>query len=160
MIDKITFNSENKKGKYGEELVIKYLKATNISYEDVRLEKEYQKIDVDFLVGPRNRKWEVKTDTIMNSTGNIVLETHIEQNGVCNPGYWGVTEADVLIYVDAVAEIVYGATIEEIKADLATFNPRQTKTTKNDGGRLKTMHITLYPLERMRKLKSFSILWE
>ena len=31
MIDKITFNSENKKGKYGEELVIKYLKATNIS---------------------------------------------------------------------------------------------------------------------------------
>lgn len=87
-------------GKRGEEHIIDYLKSSPrvTDLVDVRNDRAYQKIDVDFLMtldDGKEYKVEVKTDTY--KSGNIYYET-ISSKEAETTGCFEKTEADYLFY--------------------------------------------------------------
>lgn len=89
-------------GEIGEEKVYEYLSLNKSvkRIEDVRKDKDYQCIDVDFVCYDENNKKcliEVKTDRKAHNTGNIVYE--IISNKYYNTvGCFEKTKADKIFY--------------------------------------------------------------
>ena len=67
------FKQQQRIGEIGEEAVLAYLSKRH-KVEDVRLNKYYQNIDIDFIVD--GHTLEVKTDNNIAYTGNIYIETY------------------------------------------------------------------------------------
>ena len=67
------FKEDNEIGKRGEQIFSRFLDKLNLPYRDVSDLPEYQKQDVDFIVGfgQDDVKFEVKNDTRIASTRNI-----------------------------------------------------------------------------------------
>lgn len=82
----LDFHQDIEKGIPGEEMYIQYLINNNIHYVDVRSEKDYRKMDVDFLVGEKERMVDVKTNYKDND--QLIFETY----GNCEPKYGKKTD--------------------------------------------------------------------
>ena len=59
-------------GKIGEEDFIEYCHKNNLIVEDKTNDKEFQAIDVDFIVN--GYYTELKTDNLIDKTGNFPIE--------------------------------------------------------------------------------------
>lgn len=84
-----------KYGKLGEKVFLD--NYSNLDVEDVREQRFYQDMDVDFVVHYKNRDImiEVKTDTMAYSTGNLIYE--VVAHNSCG---WGmITKADYIYEV-------------------------------------------------------------
>lgn len=84
-----------KYGKLGEKVFLD--NYSNLDVEDVREQRFYQDMDVDFVVHYKNRDImiEVKTDTMAYKTGNLVYE--VVAHNSCG---WGmITKADYIYEV-------------------------------------------------------------
>ena len=96
------FNKSLSLGTIGEKIVLNWLYSIKDIDEivDVRKDKKYQKIDVDFLayIGASIYKLEVKTDSY--PSGNIYYETisYVDKNNKDVPGCMEKTRADLLLY--------------------------------------------------------------
>ena len=67
-------------GKTGEEDFIEYCRKNNLIVEDKTNDKEFQAIDVDFIVN--GYYTELKTDNLIDKTGNFPIElTHHRKSG-------------------------------------------------------------------------------
>lgn len=150
------FSRENAVGQIGEQVFVDLLTEDGHAdaIVDVRLDREYQRKDIDFLV--YDKAYEVKADKRASETGNIVLELFIDRRGERIPGYFNMTEADVLIYVDIVGQIVYRADIDEVRALVKDNSFRTTQYYTNDGGTHKTMTLLLVPIKKLETLTSFA----
>ena len=82
-------------GKIGEEDFIEYCHKNNLIVEDKTNDKEFQAIDVDFIVN--GYYTELKTDNLIDKTGNFPIELiHHRKTGDRN-GWYYYTQATYII---------------------------------------------------------------
>lgn len=131
-------------GKRGEEDIYNYLKNNEIidNIIDVRNDKAYQKIDVDYLIyiNGKEHKIEIKTDTY--KSGNIYYET-ISSNESSTLGCFEKTEADYLFYYFINWGYLYIFSMEEYRKwfqeiEQEFINKGYQKKVKNRGYKDKT----------------------
>lgn len=96
------FQKDLSTGSIGEEVALNLLKndSNTLSVIDVREEKLFQKLDVDFiqeLIGGGFRMIEVKTDTQAHYTKNLAYE-HTSNKHYNTIGCFEKTKADYILY--------------------------------------------------------------
>lgn len=90
-------------GEEGENRVIEYLESRGCTVIDLRSIPEYQDRDIDIAIHTPDGLWrnvEIKTDTVMHRTGNIMVELSMARKTGEYPGWFYKCQADILCYVD------------------------------------------------------------
>ena len=113
------FQKDLTTGKIGEDVVFDFLKrdVTTKSVVDVRNDKLFQELDVDFIQEtPSNeiRKIEVKTDTLAHTTGNLAYE-HTSNKYYNTIGCFEKTRADYIFYYLSEVKQVYILEVERLR---------------------------------------------
>lgn len=102
---------------------------------DVRDKKEYQDLDIDFILARyyrtvlKIRTIEVKVDFKMSTTGNVFIEQG-------EKGWLNKCKAEVLAYVDANKDMIYYIDTENLKVYMTMADCYETRTvsTSDFGG--------------------------
>lgn len=114
-----TFDTTLPEGISHEADIHSYLKSKGYLVIDHSCDVFYQNKDIDLEFGkPEGPLYsmEIKSDTRMHETGNIVIEMGMERDsGYCN-GWFHKCEADVLCFYDVVNLIVYLIDWQKLKA--------------------------------------------
>lgn len=135
------FIKDKYRGKWGEAQVASLLDKAGIRYEDVSEVKEWQDVDVDFILEGKIRL-EVKTDFAIKNTGNIFIEVNKERNGKIYPGWWQKIQADSIAWVDALNGIVYMISVRKLRLWMVHNAPiKQFKIDSNT-----VTNAILYPV--------------
>ena len=92
-------------GEKTQEVIKQHLAARGHEIEDVSLNTEYQKKDIDFIVRKGNKfcTLEVKSDTKMHQTGNFFFELSFERKTGERPGWFQYCEAQFVCFYDGIA---------------------------------------------------------
>jgi hypothetical protein len=97
----MNFQDSYKRGSIAENWAIEYFNKHKLSFQDVRDNKEYWKIDVDFLVDTLG-KVEVKVnlyDACLYHSGTFFwVEIEINNNNEIKNGWWKFTETDYFLF--------------------------------------------------------------
>ena len=105
------FNDDLKRGKKGEAYVRGLMESRKHTVEDVSNDTT---IGFDFLID--NRKCELKTDYVINTSGNLFLEDYIDYSkGGRARGWFKSCKADYLFYLDEKSLDLYIYLLEEIR---------------------------------------------
>ena len=89
------FTQQLQIGKSGEDGFIKYCNDNNLNVVDVTHDREYQKIDVDFIVN--GYYTELKTDNLIDKTGNFPIELVHHRKTGDRDGWYYYTQATYII---------------------------------------------------------------
>lgn len=128
-VDIISYNSFQdclKQGKLTEVLIGQYLVSKGLLVDDKSMDKQWQKLDVDFdIVNPKTKKHtklEIKSDKCMHKTGNILLEDCNLRNWGKEIGWLHKCKADVLCVFDEVNKLAYFINWLALKEIAEQFN--------------------------------------
>lgn len=151
------FNKALAAGKVGEDLVLDYMTAIGYHMEDVSGDKDFQKRDIDFLACYKGNRMaiEVKADSRVAETGNLVVETctNIDAN---KKGWFFTTQATHIFFVDVVNNIVHCARMDELKQLYRTHGYRHYITKQYECGVFyKEAQIAIIPLEDVKQLPHY-----
>ena len=121
-------------GKLGEQLFQQKMQNKGYTVEDVSNNPDYWYKDIDFIVtSPTTgtvKNFEVKWDSRINKTGNLYLElTNIHSKG--GNGWFDFCQADYLAYGDAVTQIFYIISLEELRERVKKL-PKRIAQCGND----------------------------
>lgn len=121
-------------GKQGEQLFRQKMLNGNYTVEDVSNNPDYWDKDIDFIVTSSTtgltKTFEVKWDSRINKTGNLYLElVNIHSKGT--KGWFNFCQADYLAYGDAVTQIFYVISLEELRERVKKL-PKRTAQCGND----------------------------
>ena len=109
-----SFLKAKRKGKQGETAVKDYYLNNGSSVIDVSEDREYQKIDVDFIID--GNFVEVKTQKSLAEQEKITLEIETEYyNNLVRQGWFYSTEANILIFYDNTNNIAYSVDTKELR---------------------------------------------
>lgn len=113
-------------GKEYEKIVQDYFHSYGYIIDDKSDDEEYQKKDIDFIAYKGKRKYavEVKADTRMNETGNIVIEDGMIRSVGYRPGWLHKCEADILCFVDVVGNVAYMLNWAKIRKNIDTYGKK------------------------------------
>lgn len=139
------FIKDKYRGKWGEAQFASLLSEAGVEYEDVSEDKDWQKQDVDFLVG--KYKYEVKTDFAISKTGNIFIEVSKETKTGVHPGWWRICKADSIAWIDAINGVIYMIDVKKLRLWMVHDAP--SKTFEIDAN-TKTTAI-LYPVWQLKE---------
>lgn len=118
-------------GKTGEEDFIEYCRKNNLIVEDKTNDKEFQAIDVDFIVN--GYYTELKTDNLIDKTGNFPIElTHHRKSGDRN-GWYYYTEAKYVIRYSKKSKRLYVMYFDKCKDYLLDNFKKVQWFDKEDG---------------------------
>ena len=97
-----SFEIMNKEGLEVQEIVKTHLEQSGITVIDVSQDKEYQKVDIDFILKkyPQETTLEVKKDKSLYRTGNIFIECGFQRGNFYSAGWAKYCEADYICYYD------------------------------------------------------------
>lgn len=109
------FYTQRKKGKVGERKIIQLMQQRGHQVIDLTDDSRYYAEDVDFIIA--GKKCELKTDYIIARTNNLFLETKIEymSDKEDKEGYFAITKAEYLFYLDEKNNVLYIYTMEQLK---------------------------------------------
>lgn len=127
------FNKQNKEGKKAESAIYSLLLERGNKVEDVSSIKEYQEIDVDFLVND-TIKMEVKLDNSAKRTGNIFLEVGKDRATGYFAQWLSKCQADVIVFYDSDRGLAEFYNFNMLK-ELAKRYPTRDYWDKVDGCR-------------------------
>jgi hypothetical protein len=128
-------------GSQGEDKVISYVTKDDMvfSFKDLRDDKAYQAIDIDFLIVYKAQKGveevfvDVKTDMQMSRTNNFFIETvsNVER---LTKGWLYKSEADYIWYLDYHNNILYEFNLNKLReyVDNNTFREVSLKNLVGD----------------------------
>lgn len=139
------FIKDKYRGKWGEAQFASLLDKSGIQYEDVSENKEWQKVDVDFLIN--GIPYEVKTDFAIHNTRNIFIEVSKETKTGVHPGWWQITKAKVIAWIDAINGIIYMIDVNKLKLWMVHNAPSKTFNIDTN---CKTTAI-LYPVWQLKE---------
>lgn len=96
------FQKMNSQGLAVQEIVKRHLESRGNKIVDVSQVKEYQKIDIDFLISKGNQQTtlEVKKDKSLFRTGNIFIECGFQRGDYYSPGWIKYCRADYICFYD------------------------------------------------------------
>lgn len=117
------FKSMLQDGNQYEKVVQNYYRNKGFEIKDVSDIKEYQDMDIDFLISKNNKtlSYEIKADTRMSETGNIVIEHGMHRKSGFQEGWMHKCKADVLCFVDVKNDISYMFNWPKVKENIATY---------------------------------------
>lgn len=116
------FQEDLKKAEVSEMKFYEYCVEQGFSVQDVRYDKQYQDVDVDFLVKNNHDKWieiEIKSDDGIAKYGNILLE-EISNRYINSDGWWRKTQAKLLLFYMPQKGYYYKIKTKDIKEFLRT----------------------------------------
>lgn len=99
-----SFQKMNAQGLEVQEIVKKHLEKRGNKVVDVSQVKEYQKIDIDFIIskGTEQTTLEVKKDKSLYKTGNIFIECGFQRGNYYSAGWIKYCKADYICFFDTV----------------------------------------------------------
>lgn len=119
-----TFKQTLQKGVQGENAFINYCKSKNIPLLDVRLDKQYQRLDVDFVDNNLIR-YEVKSESSYGKYPAKMQRFYIEDvscQSINSDGWFRYCQADVIANYDATNLILYMFKLDDLKQYIDTFH--------------------------------------
>ena len=121
-------------GKQGEQLFRQKMLNGNYTVEDVSSNSDYWDKDIDFIVTSSTtgltKTFEVKWDSRINKTGNLYLEL-VNMHSKGTKGWFNFCQADYLAYGDAVTQIFYVISLEELREKVKHM-PKRIAQCGND----------------------------
>ena len=121
-------------GKQGEQLFQQKMQNKGYTVEDVSNNPNYWYKDIDFIVtSPTTgtvKNFEVKWDSRINKTGNLYLEL-VNMHSKGTKGWFDFCQADYLAYGDAVTQIFYVISLEELRERVKKL-PKRIAQCGND----------------------------
>jgi Holliday junction resolvase-like predicted endonuclease len=133
-MSKRNFETMLEEGKEYEKVVQAYFESYGYKIDDKSDDEEYQQKDIDFIAyqGKRSYKVEVKADSRMHETGNIVIEDGMIRSVGYRPGWLHKCEADVLCFVDVVGKVAYMLDWKKIRQNIDKYGKRIEFQNKYD----------------------------
>lgn len=130
------FQQDLRTGSIGEESVLQFLKVSKSTKNimDVRYDKFFQELDVDFIQETHNnefRKIEVKTDTMAHITGNLAYE-HTSNKYYNTIGCFEKTKADYIFYYLTENKNLYILHTETLRSYIHTNKNRFREVNMGD----------------------------
>ncbi|MEL7646990.1 MAG: hypothetical protein AAGU76_02800 [Sedimentibacter sp.] len=125
-----TFKQTLQKGEQGEVAFIQYCESKNIPLIDVRNDKEFQKIDVDFIVGNKGTRVEIKTEYSYGKYSKDKQRFYVEDissQSINSDGWYRYCQADILVDFDALNNIMYFFRLVDLKEYIETFYEKDKK---------------------------------
>lgn len=143
------FNDDLERGKRGEMLAMKALEKEGFTVEDVSYNKEYQRIDIDFIITRRQRATvEVKNDARSEETGNMFVETYNNNNSShAYLGWYYYTEADFILFLQERSGKAHIIHYDDLRELIKKNNYRIASCANADG--------YLVPLTDIKRQKSY-----
>jgi len=143
-----------KTGGYGEHAIWNlFIKSPKVkSIVDVRDDKHFQELDIDFLVENLERQFtsiEVKTDFKAHETGNIVYEVSTSNNIGC----FEKTQAQFIAYFIPESRQVHMISVSALRRYIDQVHPKEIRMGDNATG-------YLLPIEDLIKSKVIKITYE
>lgn len=143
-----------KTGGYGEHAIWNlFIKSPKVkSIVDVRDDKHFQELDIDFLVENLERQFtsiEVKTDFKAHETGNIVYEISTSNNVGC----FEKTQAQFIAYFIPESRQVHMISVGALRRYISQVHPKEIRMGDNATG-------YLLPIEDLIKSKVIKITYE
>ena len=121
-------------GKQGEQLFRQKMLNGNYTVEDVSSNSDYWDKDIDFIVTSSTtgltKTFEVKWDSRINKIGNLYLEL-VNMHSKGTKGWFNFCQADYLAYGDAVTQIFYVISLEELREKVKHM-PKRIAQCGND----------------------------
>lgn len=115
-------------GREGELLFMRLMREYGFTVEDVSNNSNYYYKGDVLITSPTTgnvRVFEVKTDNVINRSGNLYLElTNIYSKKQGGKGWYNFCQADFIAYGDAVARRFYIFSLEELKERVEQVKPR------------------------------------
>ena len=144
------FSESLKEGESGEHVVWNLLQKSNTvrSVVDVRMDKDFQEKDIDFLVENDKRQFtaiEVKTDFKAHETGNLVYELSTSRHIGC----FEKTEAKYVMYYIPASKVVHMIDVVALRTYIHQTRPNEVRMGDNATGFL----IPLKDLIKARVIK-------
>ena len=157
-INENSFYNSKRKGKKGESAVKEYYTNNGHNVIDVSEDKEYQKIDVDFIID--GDFVEVKTQKSIPEQQKITLEIETEYyNNIIRQGWFHSTEANFLIFYDNTNNIAYTVNTDELRQLYNDYRYSKEIDCYLYDEEKKTSKLVYIPIELLKnKLKSLEIL--
>ena len=141
------FLTDMKSGKAAESAVSQALEAKGHMVIDVSDHRQYQQLDIDFLL-ERNGKaasLEVKNEIRSEETGRVFLETRYKDS----KGWFAVCGADYVAFCQMEQGIAHLVALDELRASVcANSYPACWNQWKTACG-------ILFPIEELQKLQSY-----
>ncbi len=124
------FYTDLERGEVGENKFIELCNRLNFKCVDVSDEKEYQDLDVDFIVD--NTLVEVKTDYKIAETSNLYIEVW-SSNKIGYKGWYQKTKCEYMYVYDVNNKLMYGFCFNDLKeyVDLFKFTERVKRCGNN-----------------------------
>ena len=142
-------------GKTGEEDFIEYCRKNNLIVEDKTNDKEFQAIDVDFIVN--GYYTELKTDNLIDKTGNFPIElTHHRKSGDRN-GWYYYTEAKYVIRYSKKSKRLYVMYFDKCKDYLLDNFKKVQWFDKEDGNMATGLLCNVDKLQKLGFLRIINI---
>ena len=154
------FQQKLKIGKSGEQIVAEFLRNRGITVVDVSDVREYQIKDIDFLLTNNEGQKcavEVKTDYLMNKTGNLFFESVYHKDFGDSKGWLDYCKADYNLFFDAIGNQLYiydyqnGKDIITAKGELRYFY------NSDDGCDREAYLLPLHEAKRANLLQKFDL---
>ena len=121
-------------GKQGEQLFQQKMQNKGYTVEDVSNNPDYWNKDIDFIAtSPTTgavKTFEVKWDSRINKSGNLYLEL-VNMYSKGTKGWFDFCQADYLAYGDAVTQIFYVISLEELRERVKKL-PKRIAQCGND----------------------------
>ena len=123
------FNEDLVRGKKGQCYVRNLMRKRNHYIKDV---SDNYTIGFDFYVD--DKKCQLKTDSIINTSGNLFLENYMDySNGDSARGWLNTSKADYLFYLDEKNYNLYIYKLDEIREYVKTNKNTIPVRSLNDG---------------------------
>ena len=151
-----SFLKAKQKGKKGETAVKDYYINQGLEVIDVSEDREFQKIDVDFIID--GNFVEVKTQKSISEREKITLELETEYyNSLVRQGWFNSTEANILIFYDNINNIAYSVDTKELRDYFNKHKYSNDLEFHSYDEKHKVSTLVFIPIETLKKqLKSFT----
>lgn len=139
----MSFESDLKRGRKGEELFEKAIQSDGEGVTNVTGLEAYQGADIDY-VDSCGWTWEVKTDYMAHRTGNLALESYTSTQG---KSWLWTSKADIFVFAIPQTDEVYAIDAQLLR--ILCKEPACRNVSKYDNG--KVIELTLLPFDKYRE---------
>lgn len=146
-----SFQRRNIIGREGEIDFVRYCQQRNLDVVDVTQDKEYQKIDVDFIVNGYYA--ELKTDNLIDKTGNFPVELIHHRKTGDRQGWYYYTKAKYIIRYSKKQSRLYVLYFDKCKDYILSHFDKIKWFDKDDGDYVTGLLMNVKVLQRLGFLR-------
>lgn len=149
------FTIQNNIGKDGEKDFLDYCKKRNLKVKDVSDIKEYQNIDVDFIIN--GYYTELKTDNLIDKTGNFPIELIHHRKSGDRKGWFFYTQAKYVIRYSKKSNKLYVLYFDKCKDYISNLDKKVKWFDKMDNNYVTGLLLNVKDLCRLGYLRIIDI---